>query len=157
MFDKILVAIDLDQESADPLLAKAKSLAKGEIWAIHVVEPQFVQYSIDPTFTGSLTRAMEEDAIKAARARMNEICTSSGIPSPLQRDVSRQASDGSRCPPARHHRQAELPLEYASWRIVQAAHAKELPLGPQFASPRWSAWDEASSVSLGSRRPGVDH
>ena len=93
MFDKILVAIDLDQESADPLLEKAKSLSRGEVWAIHVVEPQFVQYSIDPTFTGSLTRAMEEDAIKAARARMQEICGSSGIPRDHQLVTIGRAAD----------------------------------------------------------------
>lgn len=78
MFDKILVAIDLDPDGARLLLERAADLGNGEVWAIHVVEPQFVQYSIDPTFTGSLTRAMEEDAINAARARMAEIC--GGIP-----------------------------------------------------------------------------
>ena len=84
MFDKILVAIDLEPESAEPLLDKAKSLGDGEVWAIHVVEPQFVQYSIDPTFTGALTRAMEEDAIQAAKSRMKEICSGSGIPEDRQ-------------------------------------------------------------------------
>ncbi len=80
MFDKILVAVDLDPEGAELLLKKAQSLGSGEVWAIHVVEPQFVQYSIDPTFTGALTRAMEQDAISAARARMKEIFSGSGIP-----------------------------------------------------------------------------
>jgi len=79
MFDKILAAIDLDEESASAVLDKAQALAKGELWVIHAVEPQYVQYSIDPTFTGSLTRAMEEDAIKAARTRLAEVCASRGI------------------------------------------------------------------------------
>ncbi len=74
MFDKILAAIDLDQEGANVVLDKARSLCRGELWVIHAVEPQYVQYSIDPTFTGSLTRSMEEDAIKAARTRLAEVC-----------------------------------------------------------------------------------
>ena len=80
MFDKILVAIDLDADSAGRVLARAKELCRGELWAMHAVEPQYVQYSIDPTFTGSLTRAMEDDAIKAARGRLAELCAGSGIP-----------------------------------------------------------------------------
>ena len=79
MFDKLLAAIDLDEESANVVLDKLKDLAKGEVWVIHAVEPQYVQYSIDPTFTGSLTRAMEEDAIKAAKSRLAEVCASRGI------------------------------------------------------------------------------
>lgn len=79
MFDKILAAIDLDQDGANIVLDKAKALAKGEVWVIHAVEPQYVQYSIDPTFTGSLTRAMEEDAINAARSRLAELCAGRGI------------------------------------------------------------------------------
>jgi universal stress protein A len=75
MFDKILAAIDLDQEGASVVLDRAQALCKGELWVIHVVEPQYVQYSIDPTFTGGLTRSMEEDAIKAARRRLSEICS----------------------------------------------------------------------------------
>lgn len=81
MFNKILVAIDLEPEGAHAVLQKAASLSgdTGEMWVIHSVEPQFVQYSIDPTFTGALTHAMEADAIKAARKRMSEICSDAGI------------------------------------------------------------------------------
>ena len=93
MFDKILVAMDLDPEGAQLLLERAASLGSGEIWAIHVVEPQFVQYSIDPTFTGSLTRAMEEDAISAARHRMAEVCSSTGIPRERQLVTIGRAAD----------------------------------------------------------------
>jgi universal stress protein A len=84
MFDKILAAIDLDQEGANIVLERAQSLAKGELWVIHAVEPQYVQYSIDPTFTGSLTRAMEDDAIKAARSRLTEVCSGYNIPEDRQ-------------------------------------------------------------------------
>lgn len=92
MFDKILVAIDLDPEDADIVIGRAISLGQGrstgsagagkasELWVTHIVEPQFVQYSVDPTFTGSLTQAMEEDAINAARKRLKEVCAPHGIP-----------------------------------------------------------------------------
>ncbi len=80
MFDKILVAVDLDEAGAHAVLDRARDLCKGEVWVIHAVEPQYVQYSIDPTFTGSLTRAMEDDAIKAARSRLAEVCSGYDIP-----------------------------------------------------------------------------
>lgn len=81
MFDKILVAVDLDLEGARTVLDRGLTLAgtSGELWVLHVVEPQYVQYSIDPTFTGSMTRAMEEDAVNAARTRVAEICEPSGV------------------------------------------------------------------------------
>ena len=79
MFDKVLVAVDLELEPAKRLLARAISLRPGEVWVTHVVEPQYVQYSIDPTFTGGITRAMEEDAIRATARRLDEICRGSGI------------------------------------------------------------------------------
>ena len=79
MFEKILAAIDLDQEGANVVLDKARTLCRGELWVIHAVEPQYVPYSIDPTFTGSLTRSLEEDALKAARTRLAEVCDGRGI------------------------------------------------------------------------------
>ncbi len=95
MFDKILVAIELEPDSANAVLDKAASLVKpgAEVWAVHAVEPQYVQYSIDPTFTGALTRSMEEDAITAARSRMAEICADSGIPEQRQIVIVGRAAD----------------------------------------------------------------
>lgn len=88
MFEKILVAIDLDPESAKTVLDRVQTVSgqgsPAEIWAIHVVEPQFVQYSIDPTFTGSLTQSMEQNAIDTARTRLAEVCTPYGIPADHQ-------------------------------------------------------------------------
>ena len=80
MFDKVLLAVDLALEPGRKLVERALALQPGEIWVTHVVEPQYIQYSIDPTFTGSLTRAMEDDAIAATRARVAEICAPAGIP-----------------------------------------------------------------------------
>lgn len=80
MFDKVLVAVDLELEPAKHVLRRALALRPGEVWVAHVVEPQYVQYSIDPTFTGSITHAMEKDAVAATRKRVSEICRDSGIP-----------------------------------------------------------------------------
>jgi universal stress protein A len=82
MFDRILVAVDLVPGPARKVLGRALALKNpaGEAWVIHVVEPQYVQYSVDPTFTGSLTRAMEEDALAAARSRLEEICAPFEVP-----------------------------------------------------------------------------
>ncbi len=87
MFEKVLVAIDLVNEPAHLLLEHAAGLRLDppEIFVAHVVEPQYVQYSIDPTFTGSLTQRMEEDAIASARQRVFDICESHGIPTDHQR------------------------------------------------------------------------
>ncbi|MGE0620988.1 MAG: universal stress protein [Pseudomonadales bacterium] len=79
MFDKVLVAVDLELEPARSVLERALALRPGEVWVAHVVEPQYVQYSIDPTFTGSITHAMEEDAVRATRKRLDEICHGSSI------------------------------------------------------------------------------
>jgi len=81
MFEKILVAVDLELEPARQVLRRARELNQesGEVWVIHAVEPQYVQYSIDPTFSGKLTRAMELDALNAASGRVAQICSTFGI------------------------------------------------------------------------------
>ena len=80
MFDKVLLAVDLELEPARNLLERTAALEPEELWVTHVIEPQYIQYSIDPTFTGTVTRAMEEDAIRATLARLAEICEPHGIP-----------------------------------------------------------------------------
>ncbi|MFV2089207.1 MAG: universal stress protein [Pseudomonadales bacterium] len=95
MFDKILVAIDLLIKPAQRVLERAASLKSAplEMFVTHVVESQYVQYSIDPTFTGSLTRAMEENALAAARTRVAEICKPYGIPDDHQLITLGRAAD----------------------------------------------------------------
>ncbi|MGD8418289.1 MAG: universal stress protein [Pseudomonadales bacterium] len=114
MFDKVLVAVDLELEPARALLKRAKELARGEIWVAHIVEPQYIQYSIDPTFTGSLTRAMEEDAINATRNRLAEICEPFGIDENHQLVRLGRAADGIH----------ELAEEKAVDSIIITSHAR---------------------------------
>ena len=117
MFNKILVAIDLEAESAQVVLEKAAGLGSdsAEIWALHAVEPQYVQYSIDPTFTGALTRSMEEDAITAARSRMAELCADTGIPEDHQLVIIGRAAD----------RVHEVATEKGVDTIVIGSHARK--------------------------------
>ena len=82
MFDRLLIALDLQISPARQVLEQALSLRSegSEIFVVHVVEPDHVQYSIDPTFTGGMTAAMEEEALNMARARIAEICEPFGMP-----------------------------------------------------------------------------
>ena len=76
MFKNVVVALDLMIEPARHVMEKAQSIlaTDGRLRVIHVVEPQYVQYSIDPTFTASLTHQLEKDAVETARNRLAEIC-----------------------------------------------------------------------------------
>ncbi len=93
LFDNALVAIDLDESSARTVLAAAAQLVRGTATVVHAVEPQYVQYSVDPTFTGSLTAQMEADAKNAAIARLAELCQDAGIPPERQLVVLGRAAD----------------------------------------------------------------
>ena len=81
MYRKVLAAIDLTEHSATFVLERARPYlaADGELYAAHVVEPQYVQYSFDPTFTGSLTRSLEQEALEIAAHRLGELCEPHGI------------------------------------------------------------------------------
>jgi universal stress protein A len=81
VYRKVLAAIDLTEDSAAFVLERARPYvaADGELYAAHVVEPQYVQYSFDPTFTGSLTRSLENEALETATRRLAELCEPHGI------------------------------------------------------------------------------
>ena len=89
MVSNVLVAVDLNLEPARFVLAKAKefSSAKGSMEVVHVVEPQYVQYSFDPSFTGSLTRSLEEEALAGAAKRLAEVCQPLDVPAAHQHVV----------------------------------------------------------------------
>jgi universal stress protein A len=99
MYTKALVAIELGSEPARQVLERARAFADrslpgaDSLWVVHVVEPQYVQYSFDPTFTGSLTRAMEQDAIATAARRVAALCAPWGIPSDRQAVLLGRPSD----------------------------------------------------------------
>lgn len=115
MFDKVLVAVDLELEPARSVLERAFSLRPGEMWVTHLVEPQYVQYSIDPTFTGSITRAMEEDAMRATRERVAEICVPSGVPQDHQIVRMGRAASGIH----------QLAVELGVDTIIIGSHARK--------------------------------
>ena len=93
MFNRILIAVDLELETAQALLTRGIELNPGETWVVHVVESQTIQYSIDPTFTGSITQAMEDDSVRQARSRVSEICAPFGIPEDRQLIVLGRTAD----------------------------------------------------------------
>jgi universal stress protein A len=86
MFSTVLAAIDLGAVPAHFVLEKALSYVAtgGKLHVLHVVEPQFVQYSFDPTFTGSLTRDLENSAKEAAAKQLAEVCRDFAIPEDQQ-------------------------------------------------------------------------
>ena len=95
MYRKVLVAVDLTEASANFVLERAKPFVArgGTLYAVHVVEPQYVQYSFDPTFTGSLTRSLEQDALDIAAARLDELCEPHGIDAEHRRVLLGRAAD----------------------------------------------------------------
>ncbi|MFW6093434.1 MAG: universal stress protein [Pseudomonadota bacterium] len=81
MYTKVLVAIDLFEEPARRVLERAREFVAdgGEVSVVHVVEPQYVQYSFDPTFKGTLSESLEQGALDAAGRRLAELCEPYGI------------------------------------------------------------------------------
>ncbi len=81
MYENLLVAIDLTEPPAGYVLEHARAFlgSSGKLNVVHVVEPQYVQYSFDPTFKGTLSRALEQEALDVASARLAELCEPLGI------------------------------------------------------------------------------
>ncbi len=81
MYHNILVAIDLLEQPAKLVLERAREFVaeRGSVSAVHVVEPQYVQYSFDPTFKSTLSRSLEQGALDIASRRLAELCEPYGI------------------------------------------------------------------------------
>lgn len=81
MYRNVLAAIDLTERSANLVLEHARNFLAGDgvLNAVHIVEPQYVQYSFDPTFKGTVTESLEQGAIDAAAGRLAELCEPHGI------------------------------------------------------------------------------
>lgn len=78
MYKRALVAIDRDERSSHQVLKKAAQRAT-ELFVLHVLEPQEIQYSVDPTFRGRLTRQLELQAKESALHRVQSLCEESGV------------------------------------------------------------------------------
>ena len=81
MYRNVLVAVELAAYPAERVLEHAERfLARGgAVSVIHVVEPQYVQYSFDPTFKGTLTESLEQGALDVAARRLAELTAPHGI------------------------------------------------------------------------------
>lgn len=95
MYRNVLAAVDLTEEAADPVLRHARAYLSetGTLYAVHVVEPQYVQYSFDPTFKGTLTASLEEGALNVAAQRLAELCEPHGIDADHRFAVLGRAAD----------------------------------------------------------------
>lgn len=95
MYSKVLAAIELTTRPADLVLTHARQFVGqgGALGAIHVVEPQYVQYSFDPTFKGTLSRSLEQSALDVAAARLAELCEPHGIGAELRYVMLGRAAD----------------------------------------------------------------
>lgn len=81
MYRNVLAAIELAEAPARAVLEHARGFLTegGTLNAVHIVEPQYVQYSFDPTFKGTLTESLEQGALDTAAARLAELCEAEGI------------------------------------------------------------------------------
>ena len=75
MTTKTLIAIELDDLSANAVLEKAKNvLGEEERFGVaHIIDPTSIAYSVDPTFTGKFHKRFEETAVRRAHERMTEL------------------------------------------------------------------------------------
>ena len=76
MYKRVLTAIDLSEEASHRALraGAAQLAAGGEHYVVYVVEPQYLQYSMDPTLSGTMTHDLEAAATEAATRRLEDIC-----------------------------------------------------------------------------------
>lgn len=81
MYHNVLAAIDLTSDSAKRVLEGARGFVApgGSLSVLHVVEPQYVQYSFDPSFKGTVSESLEQGALEAARERLASLCEPYGI------------------------------------------------------------------------------
>jgi universal stress protein A len=95
VYNNVLAAIELAARPADLVLRHARDLvsADGSLSVVHVVEPQFVQYSFDPTFKSTISRGLEQDALDMAATRLAELCEPHGIDAEHRYVMLGRASD----------------------------------------------------------------
>lgn len=81
MYKNILVAIDLEDEAAEPVLDCAERLAGEEttLWVAHVIDPQYLQYSFDPTFDGAWLKELRQRAGETVAKRLGDLCEPRGV------------------------------------------------------------------------------
>lgn len=78
---KILVAVELDDASANTVLRKARDLATDDdtLSVVHVIFPADVGYSPDPTMTGAMYQQTHDVAMENAARRLRSLSTPYGI------------------------------------------------------------------------------
>jgi universal stress protein A len=105
VYRNVLAAIELVEAPARAVLEHARGFLTegGTLCAAHIVEPQYVQYSFDPTFKGTLTESLEQGALDTAAARLAELCEAEGIDADHQFVELGRAADSIHDLARRHH------------------------------------------------------
>lgn len=83
---KILIAIELDESSAEAVLSKAAALCSEEdhVEVLHVIDPSSIAYSVDPTFRGEFRRDFETNSVAKAREQLSKLVSKQDLPSAEQ-------------------------------------------------------------------------
>lgn len=76
MYQRILVATDLTQESTASALGQARAVANpsAKLTLLHVIEPQIIPYSIDPAMTGARYEQREQGQLDKVRSHLTAQC-----------------------------------------------------------------------------------
>lgn len=82
MGKKILVAIELDNFSANCVLSKATAVSNLEdhIEVVYVIAPSSIAYTADPTLMGTMYQRSVDTAMNHAGQRLRSICDKYDIP-----------------------------------------------------------------------------
>lgn len=88
MLKNAMIVVELATDSATSVLEHALDLlaSPADCTVVHVVEPQNVQYTADPTWHHEFGVQYKADAIESARKRLTELCEPFGI-DPAQQHV----------------------------------------------------------------------
>lgn len=86
MYKNLLIAIDLEEAAAIQAIETARAVADDDasLHVLHIVEPQYVQYGFDPTFSGTVTRSLEQEALAASTKWVAKLCESLALPADAQ-------------------------------------------------------------------------
>lgn len=76
MYQRILIAVDLTEESIASALNQARAVANpgARLTLLHAIEPQTIPYSIDPSMSGSRYEEREHGQLERVREHLAAQC-----------------------------------------------------------------------------------
>lgn len=81
MYHNILLAVDAVSESVDAAAIKAKAVAdsNAKLTVLHVMEPRTIPYSVDPSLSGAMYDALEDNMRRSTREHIESLCRPHGF------------------------------------------------------------------------------